>query len=626
MRLRAGRGASVANRVRDRALDAGEERIQKVLIMRNAGDRPAFPTVVHALQHWARHRPDSQACVFLKEGEDEDERLSFGELDRRSRAIGAALGASIAPGERALLLFSSYPESVAAFLGCLYAGVIAVPCPRPRPRRLDRSVPAIAADCGPAALVTSERELRTLGSGLREVPILDRLPRIVVDEIDRRGGAEGRPRTDPESIAYLQYTSGSTSRPRGVMMSHGNVARNLHMAVVGFELPIDSSAPVCWIPLHHDMGLVGHLLCAIYFGWTAHIMPPLDFVQAPIRWLRALSESRANFSVAPSFAYEHCVARIGSEQCEGLDLSHWHRAGVGSEPIRAQTLRRFAEAFAPYGFRPEALFPCYGLAEATLFVAGGPAAGAPRVLHLDRERLRGHQAVPIAAGQADARAVGAVGRVPDEICLRVVDPERRRALPELAIGEIWISGPSIARGYWQRPEASAETFQAHLDGDPRERRFLRTGDLGFRHQDQLFIVGRIKDLIIIHGRNHHPEDVEETVGRCHAELRGQRGAAFVIDGASGEALVVVQEVRPKALRESGAEIAATIRGAVTERHEIRVHDVLLVRPGAVPKTSSGKIRRKECRTRYLDGLLEGQSGARPGPPPEPTATTTAENG
>jgi amino acid adenylation domain-containing protein len=569
--------------------------------------RNDFATFVDLLRTRAREAPDGLAYVFLQDGEEEAERLTFAELDARARSLAAWLQRRQPVGERALLLFPPGLDFVAAFFGCLYAGAVAVPSYPPAPVRPGRGQPrlrSIVEDAAPRFVLTTAGLAPRLDALAGEMPGFGTAERLVTDDVPA-GLADdwSPPELTAETIAFLQYTSGSTSDPKGVMVSHGNLLHNEEVirAACGHD---ERSTFVSWLPMYHDMGLIGGVLQPLYTGASCVLMAPVAFLQRPVRWLRAISRWRAHTSGAPDFAYDLCVRKIPPEQRAELDLSNWRIAFDGSEPVRARTLAAFTEAFSPCGFRPSAFFPCYGLAEATLIVSGEARAEGP---------------VVEADGDGSRQRVGC-GPAGLGLDVAIVDPERLEPGPSGAEGEIWVTGPSVARGYWNRPELSESTFGARLAG--REERFLRTGDLGFQRDGRLFVTGRSKDLIIVRGRNHYPQDLELTVADSHPALSGGAGAAFAVETEQGEAVVVVQEVDVRRRPDAGTleEILGTVRQALAEEHELPVQAVLLVRPGGVPKTTSGKVQRALCKQRFLEGLLEPvaewRAGVAEGPLPE----------
>ncbi|HEV2844106.1 MAG TPA: AMP-binding protein, partial [Thermoanaerobaculia bacterium] len=538
-----------------------------------------------------------------------EERLTYTELDARARAIGASLSEAGAGGERVVLLFPPGPDFVASFFGCLYAGAVAVPALPPRRRGADPRLSAICRDARPRVALTSAGQLPVLEGAAAQIPELAAAQRMA----PAMEGGEGwrRPEVPPEALAFLQYTSGSTSTPKGVMVSHGNLAHNEELIRQAF-VQSPESVVLGWLPLYHDMGLIGTMLQPLYNGAVSYLMTPGAFLQRPARWLEAISRYRATTSGGPNFAYELCVRKVGEAEREGLDLSSWEIAFNGAEPVRAATLRRFAEAFAPCGFRASAFRPCYGLAEATLLVSGWKAHGEePRVRAFDAEALERNEALDADTGRS--RELVGCGAAMQTVV--AVDPESGEPCTPGRVGEVWVASPSVAHGYWERPEESAATFGARLaDGSGP---FLRTGDLGFVDGGEVFLTGRLKDLIILRGRNHYPQDLELTAERSHPALRAGGGAAFAVDLAGEERLVIVHEVErhARAGMEDGKaeEIAAAVRRAVAEEHEVSIAEVVLIGPETLPRTSSGKVRRRACREMYLEGGLRVLGASRLSP-------------
>ncbi|HSF41145.1 MAG TPA: amino acid adenylation domain-containing protein [Thermoanaerobaculia bacterium] len=569
---------------------------------RTTGATQDFADLVDLLATRAAERGDQNAYTFLGDGTTETARLTYAELEHRARALAATLQGHGLAGERALLLYPPGLDFITAFWGCVYAGVVAVPAYPPRARDRWGRLRALAADARPAVVLCSAQVGVRAEGWERQVPELA-TARFLVDGDAGSGLASAdaepawvRPRVDPDSLAFLQYTSGSTGIPRGVMITHRNLLHNETMIRRAFAQS-EGSVVVGWLPLYHDMGLIGCMLQPVYAGARCILMPPLAFLQQPRRWLAAVSRYRATTSGGPDFAYALCL-QLPPEQRAGLDLSCWQVAFCGAEPVRAETLERFAEAFSPCGFRREAFYPCYGLAEATLFATGGHTASPPTILDLDPASLRRDEVVP--AQNGDSARLVSCGFPWLEQRLIIADPATARECPPGRVGEIWLSGPSVAAGYWSKEEESEQVFRATLANG--EGAFLRTGDLGFVADGHLFITGRLKDLIIIHGRNYYPQDIELSAERSHPCLRSSGGAAFAVEVEGAERLVVVQEVERR--RESEASTAAVaVRQAVVEEHEVGVHEVVLVRAGEVPRTSSGKIRRRACRDAYLSATL-----------------------
>lgn len=565
-------------------------------------------TLVELLEAQASRR--SNRCAYMFRGDDESETsLTFAELDLRARVIAATLQSHISPGERALLVYPAGLDFIAAFFGCLYAGVLAVPATYPKPRRPLPRLSMIARDSQATMALTTAQTLTTLDLA-RTAPELRGVQWVATDELpDAEAHGWQRPAVEPDSLAFLQYTSGSISDPKGVMVSHANLMRNLEMIRRGFDIgglcpdPAEESG-VSWLPAYHDMGLIGGILESLYVGGQSVLMSPTAFLQRPFRWLKAISDYRAVISGAPNFAYELCAQKIGREERNQLELSNWKLAFCGAEPIRAETLEKFAETFAPCGFRADAFYPCYGMAETTLLAAGGRGPSRPVIKPVKRSALAEHRAEEAEGeeGEHVQRLVGC-GRPLMNQQLIIVDPETRLRVGPDRVGEIWVRGDNVARGYWNRPDENEETFGARL-ADTEEGPFLRTGDLAFFTRGQLYIVGRRKELILIRGRNHYPQDIELTAGKAHAALESGAGAAFSVTVDGEERLVVVYEVDRQFRQADLDEVIMRIRRAVSEEHELEVYAVVLIRPANLPRTTSGKAQRNLCRQRYLDGQLK----------------------
>jgi amino acid adenylation domain-containing protein len=561
-------------------------------------------TLVGMLRDRAARHPERQALVFLLDGEREGESLTYAALDAAARRVAGMLAGL--RRERALLLYPPGLDFVTAYFGCLYAGVVAVPVYPPRSNRHLGRVQAIAADADARAVLAPESvvaSLATHAGDVRELAALRWIPTDAADSVDAADAA-GAAWTDPgvaaDDVAFLQYTSGSTSIPKGVRVTHGGLLANQRMLRDAFGHR-EGVRVMGWLPVYHDMGLIGTVLHPLYMGGTCVLMSPAAFLQRPARWLEAVSRFGAETSGGPNFAYDLCVERVSEEEKAALDLGRWRLAFCGAEPVRAATLDRFAAAFAGQGFRRDAFFPCYGLAEATLFVAAGRAGAPPTVRAFRADALEQDRAVPAAAEDASATLMGHGGAW-REGRMRIVRPETGIACADGEVGEIWVAGPHVAHGYWNRPKETAETFGARLASG--EGPFLRTGDLGFVDGGELFITGRAKDLVILRGRNLYPQDIEATAGTAHPALQPGGGAAFSVDVEGEERLVIVHELRRTALRGvDGAEVARRIREQVAAAHEAAVHDVVLIGPSTLPKTSSGKVQRRACRSAWLDGSL-----------------------
>ncbi|HEV2149633.1 MAG TPA: beta-ketoacyl synthase N-terminal-like domain-containing protein, partial [Longimicrobiaceae bacterium] len=566
-------------------------------------NRSEAVSLVELLRTRAEDAPSETSYLFLADGEAESERVTYAELERRARGIGALLREAGAAGERVLLLYPQGLDFVAAFYGCLFGGAVAVPA---YPPRNDRGVPRILAilrDARPRVVLTTAALLGELRAWFGEAADARDLRWIATDAAPPAAAdAWTDPGCGPDTLAFLQYTSGSTALPKGVMVSHGNLLHNLRLLQEGWGQPSTGSVVVSWLPLFHDMGLIGNVLEALHLGAPCVLMSPAAFLQRPFRWLDAVSRYGATLSGGPNFAYDLCVRRTTPEQRAGLDLSRWSAAFNGAEPVRGDTLERFYEAFAPCGLRREALHPGYGLAEATLVVSSGHG-GAERPLLRAFDPAALEQGRLVVADEGAGRTLVGCGRVVGGQRVVIADPDTGAECPAGKVGEIWVAGPSVAGGYWERPEETERTFRAHLAGTG-DGPFLRTGDLGFVHGGELFVAGRAKDVVIVRGRNHYPQDLELTAERAHAAIRPGCGAAFSVEVEGEERLVVAAELERRALGLDPAPVVDAVRRALAEEHELPPYAVVLLKTGAVPKTTSGKIQRRECRDRWLQGTLQ----------------------
>ena len=581
-------------------------------------------TLIDLLRERALHQPHRTAYTFLSDGQLE-ESLTYRELETRARAIAARLQTTVAQGQRVLLLYPSGLEYITAFCGCLYAGVIPVPAYPPRANRNLARLQSIVSDAqAEVALATSTiiSRLQPLSALTKDLQALSWMT-APSDEIDKLADEWVEPDINANTIAFLQYTSGSTAAPKGVMVSHGNLLHNEELIRRVFQQN-EESVIVGWLPLYHDMGLIGNVLQQLFLGAKCILFSPTTFLQQPYRWLEAISRYRATTSGGPNFAYDLCVEKITAAERATLDLSCWTTAFNGAEPIRPETLERFADAFGPCGFRPEAFYPCYGLAEATLLVTGKLNSEPPSIRAVDAKALQNNQVVESLPGTDGVRLLVGCGNVQADQTIVVVNPETKVECMPGQVGEILISGPGVALGYWNRPEESEEVFRARI-AERNEATFLRTGDLGFISDGELFITGRAKDLIIIRGRNHYPQDIEQTVEISHPALRRGCGAAFSIEVSGEERLVVVQELKPHGTPEAD-EAISSIRTAIADEHEVAPFAVVLIKTATIAKTSSGKIRRNACREEFLSGVLsviaEWRESERDAHGPQTEITTT----
>ena len=571
---------------------------------------PSCSSLVELLQWRASHQPDQVAYRFLFDGEREAATLTYAQLGLQARAIAAVLQRSEAKNERALLLFPPGLDYIAAWFGCLYANVVAVPAYPPRAGRSKARIAAIVDDSEPSFVLTTEatREREAAVSG--QIPGLRRAKWVVPakDVSLSDAGQWTGPAATGGTVAFLQYTSGSTSSPKGVIVSHANLLHNLAAAHEAFGYSSASSG-VSWLPPYHDMGLIGGILHPLYGGFPVVLMSPVAFLQRPARWLEAISENRASVSAGPNSAYRLCARRVTDEDKAGIDLSNWEVAFNGSEPVRGDVLDEFSAAFRSCGFRREAFYPCYGLAEATLLVSGKQDdADAKRWWVQDLALQQGH-AVTVDRQDGHGQLLVSSGQPAPGVRVVIADPQTQTTCGPGQIGEIWVEGPGVTGGYWGRPD-SPGTFHAHLadvaEADVGENGgYLRTGDLGVMEDGHLYVTGRLSDLIIIRGKNHYPQDIERTVEESHPALQPDRGAAFSVDVDGEERLVVVHEAPGR--KDRAGELAAildVIRRHVVEEHQIRPYAVALIRSHSMPRTSSGKVQRRACRAAFIAGDLE----------------------
>jgi 8-amino-7-oxononanoate synthase len=562
-------------------------------------------TLVDVLEYRASRQGDDRAFDFF--GGDGAMRgtLTYSELQHRARALAVRLSEYAVPGDRVVLLVQPGLDYIAAFFACLYAGMVAVPAYPPNPRRADPRVSRMVADCGAQVAVASPELMTRLDGWLELVPELRFLRWLDVAEAQHGDAALWHPpNVTGESLAMLQYTSGSTGSPRGVMLSHRNLLANLAVIHRVNEFrPGDQT--VFWLPPFHDMGLIGGVLEPIYASLPTALLAPASFLQRPALWLEVMSARRATITGGPNFAFDLCVDRIPPEERASLDLSAWRLCFNGAEPVHHETMRRFAEAFGPVGFDPRVMLPCYGLAEATLFVAGGPAGRGATAVFIDRDELLGGTLAERPPESPEAQPLITAGVPAAGTQVAIVDLDGGLELPEGRVGEIWVSGPSVASGYWNRPELDA-LVQARLPG--RDGRFLRTGDLGAMMRGDLVVTGRLKDIIILRGRNYYPQDLEQATAQSHAMLRRGYCAAFTVPETSGlgnvERLVIAAEVGRHHDSATDRLVFQAIRQQLAMGSGVTPDEILLVRSGGIPRTSSGKLQRRACRAAFLAGTLD----------------------
>ena len=566
-------------------------------------------TIVGVLQHNLAIHPQQTAYTFLADGEQESGSCTYQTLDLQARAIAVELLTKVKPGDRALLVYpyTAGLEFIAAFMGCLYAGVVAVTdYPRQHIKSLSQYQDRIV-DCQAAiALTTQEFAERVKGQLIAHPAMalkLKALPWIASDTVKLDLAQQWQmPEIDGNTLAFLQYTSGSTGQPKGVMVTHQNVLHNSEVIYRAFGHHPQSKI-LMWLPMFHDMGLIGGVMQPLYAGLPAVLMSPIALAQKPFLWLQALSKYKITTSGGPNFAYDLLCQKITDEQRASIDLSHWEIAFTGAEPVRAETLEQFVKLYEPCGFNRDAFYPCYGMAEATLFITGINPGQYPTITQLDKNALTEDRVVAVTPEAPNSKAVVSCGHtwLGDEVI--IVNPETKTQCEADGIGEIWVAGAGIGIGYYQREELTESTFKATL-ADGSSKTYLRTGDLGFIKDGELYITGRLKDMMILWGRNHYPQHIEETVENCHPALRPNHGAAFSVEVSGEEQLVIAHEINRTDLRQLNAEeVIGAIRLSVGEQNMANVFAVALLKTGSIPKTSSGKIQRRACQSMFLDGSL-----------------------
>jgi len=600
---------------------------------------PENTDLVRHVEKWAKVRGDQMAYRFLDFSTERDgvaKDISWSEFGARNRAVGARLQQVTEPGDRVAILCPQSLDYLVAFFGTLYAARIAVPLFDPaEPGHVGR-LHAVLDDCTPSAILTTSASAEGVRKFFRSRPAKERPRVIAVDAVPNDVAATWQPvLAGHDTVAYLQYTSGSTRSPTGVQITHLNLPTNVVQVIDALE-GVEGDRGVSWLPFFHDMGLITTLLSTVV-GYSFTFMTPAAFVRRPSRWIRELArkdgETGGVFSAAPNFAFEHAALRgLPKEGEPPLDLSNVKAILNGSEPVSAASIRKFNEAFAPYGFREQAIKPSYGLAEATLFVSTTPMDEAPTIIHVDREALNNKQFVEVPADAPSAVAQASAGKIGVDEWAAIVDAETATEVPDGQIGEVWLHGKNMGAGYWNREEETTETFKnilksrtnpSRAEGAPDDGTWVRTGDYGTYHNDHLYITGRVKDLVIVDGRNHYPQDLEYSAQEASRALRTGYVAAFsvpsnqlsteVFDNAhaglkydsedTSEQLVIVAERAPGAHKLDYQPIADDIRTAIAVRHGVTVRDVLLVQAGSVPRTSSGKIGHRACRAAYIDGSL-----------------------
>ena len=563
---------------------------------------PPDTNFMERLRYWAAATPDRVSYLYLDHGDEEPEVITFAQLDESARTIAAHLVLNGYAGKRAVLMYPPGLDFIRAFLGCHYAGVVPVPAYPPRRNRNMARVNSISENCHAAVALTVRTVIERSRTWLKDAPNLERLDWIATEEIPSDIVNDWvPPKVASSDVGLIQYTSGSTGTPKGVVLTHYNLISNCSLITQSFEVSHGTQA-CTWLPAYHDMGLIGGILNPLYLGSTHVVMSPVAFLTYPIRWLRAISDYSCSVSGGPNFAYAWCTTKITPEQCEGLDLSTWKVAFNGAEPVRADVMEKFSEKFAPYGFDHTAFYPCYGMAETTLLVTGGDRRDAPVIRSFDRNELVQHRVKQVAHDDRNGRNLVGCGQVLPGEDVQIVQPETRRPLPDDEIGEIWINSPSCGMGYFERPEMTAEFFEATLSPD-NGKQYVRSGDLGFMHQGELFVCGRLKDMIIVRGVNRYPQDIEATVESCDPTTRSGGAAAFAVTRWDREHLVIVCEV-DRGRKHDWESTFKAIRIAIAEEHELPPDAIVLVRGHSIPKTSSGKVQRHACKNEFENRTLK----------------------
>ncbi|MCB8786918.1 fatty acyl-AMP ligase [Planktothrix agardhii] len=577
----------------------------------------SFSNLVDLLRDRAEHKPDQLAYRFLADGETSQQTLTYLQLHQQAVQIASYLQSFLSPGDRVLVVYpySAGLEFIAAFFGCLYAGAIAVtdnPPVSPQAivklqTRLESSqcrailsTKALIEQLKIQFSVEKEEETRR-GTSLRWVATDDLLDQNLA--IDWQ-----KPPINGDTVAFLQYTSGSTGTPKGVIVTHGNVLHNSAIIYKAFGHH-NNSKGLIWLPLFHDMGLIGGVVQPLYGSFPVTLMSPVALVQKPFRWLEAISEYQTTTSGGPNFAYDLVCRTATPEKLEQLDLSSWDVAFSGAEPVRWDTLKRFAEIFGPCGFKPEAFYPCYGMAETTLFISGGHKHQTPNILWVDPVALEHNQVIQTQetslANNPQSRKTRSLVScgfpwLADEVM--IVDPQELTPRDADQVGEILVSGKGVGLGYWDKPEDTETTFRVYVEG---RGPYLRTGDLGFLQDGELYITGRIKDMMILWGRNRYPQEIEATLDTCHPAIRAGHSAAFSVETELGEQLIIAAEIERRYLRNLNVEeVVNAIRQAIAEQNTVDVFAIVLLKTTTIPKTTSGKIQRRACRTKFLEGSLD----------------------
>lgn len=585
-------------------IEGNEEMLQSNFIQSTE-----YSTLIDLLNDRVIDHPNKIAFNYLVEGEGSEVTISYEQLISESKRIAAYLQNDGFTGKQALIMYPFGLEYIKLFLGCLFAGVIPVPVYPPTLSRNLNRIRSIMRDASTDIIITTSHLYSKVLKNFSEETFVLEIEWICIDELVLPKEEQWtRPIINGDSVAFLQYTSGSTSNPKGVMVSHNNILYNLKMIKKAFN-GNEETLVFGWLPLYHDMGLIGNVLQPLYLGATSILMSPMDFLQKPFRWLHAISKYKATVSGGPNFAYDLCVKKITDEQKSKLDLSSWKVAFNGAEPVKYETLKKFTEAFSSCGFKLENFYPCYGMAEATLFISGGEIYKEPIVKHFDSVSLKGNRLLE-SDQTKNSVALVSCGTTYLEQEIQVVNPKTCNICSENEIGEIWVKGRNVSKGYFG---AGENTDFSGIISNRASDQFLKTGDLGFFNDNQLYVTGRLKDVIILRGENYYPQDIELTTESAHEGVREGCSAAFSIIKENEEKLVIVAEIergfRPRILNSEKIDtetkkIMKNIRQKVMEEHGIQPYCICLIKTGSIFKTSSGKIQRSACKQGFLNNELE----------------------
>jgi len=563
-----------------------------------------FKTLPDILRRRAEIQKDELLYTFLADGENEKDKYSYQKLDHQAKAIAAEIQKVAKKGDRVLMLYPAGMEYIASLYGCFYSGAIAIPAYPPRRNRNFFRIQSIINNSGATIAMTTKSIYNLIDRNFADEESLKNIKWIIFEDIDLEN-AKGwlNPNLIPDDLAILQYTSGSTGTPKGVMVSHGNVMANSEFIRIAFEYKQHNSLAVSWLPSFHDMGLIGCTFQSLYAGYPTVFMPPVAFLQKPENWFKAVTKYKGTSIGAPNFSYDYCTEKISEEELINYDLSNLDNVFCGAEPIRKETFVNFTEKFKTSGFLKNAFYPCYGLAEGTLIVTGGNNSEEPKYINIDSSTLEKNKIKILEKETENSQSFVSCGHAWTDTKVVLVNPETFEKCKVDEVGEIWVQGSSVCKGYWNNPEETERTFNAYLK-DGKTGPFLRTGDLGFFVDDNLYITGRIKDLIIIRGVNHYPNDIEHSIEKCHEALRPNSNAAFSVDINNEERLVIVQELERTYMRNlNSEEVFENIRKQISIEFDLQIYAIVLIKTGSIFKTSSGKIQRRACKKAFLENSL-----------------------